>query len=76
MDEATYVAVTPKVLEELDLTQGALGEDLLAKDVGDFLDGNPLPGLIVVGSANVQVSPRSITSKGDATTQETYQTMP
>ena len=40
--EAGDVFVVAKVLEELDLAQGALGEDLLAKDVGDLFDGDRL----------------------------------
>jgi hypothetical protein len=46
-----YVSVSPEVLQELDLAQSALGENLLAKDIGDLLDGDPLVGLIVHGSA-------------------------
>lgn len=38
----SYVSVTPEVLKELDLAQGALGEDLLAEDIGDLLDGDAL----------------------------------
>jgi hypothetical protein len=33
------------MLEQLDLSQSALGEDLLAEDVGDFLDGDALASL-------------------------------
>lgn len=36
-----------EVLEQLDLAEGALGEDLLAEDVGDLLDGDALAGLVV-----------------------------
>ena len=38
---------TSKVLEQLDLAQGTLGEDLLAEDVGDLLDGHALARLVV-----------------------------
>jgi hypothetical protein len=43
--------VTPKVLQQFDFAQGTLSEDLLAEDIGDFLDGNALVGLVVNGSA-------------------------
>lgn len=38
-----------EVLEKLDLAQGALGENLLAKDIGNLLDGDALVGLVVHG---------------------------
>lgn len=38
-----------EVLKELDLTQGALGQDLLAEDIGDLLDGDTLVALVVNG---------------------------
>ena len=31
-----------EVLQELDLTQSPLRENLLAEDIGDFLDGYPV----------------------------------
>lgn len=40
-----------EVLEELDLTQGALGQDLLAEDIGDLLDGDALVALVVDSGA-------------------------
>jgi hypothetical protein len=40
-----------EVLEELDLTQGALGQDLLAEDIGDLLDGDTLVALVVDSGA-------------------------
>lgn len=40
-----------EVLKELDLTQGALGQDLLAEDIGDLLDGDALVALVVDSSA-------------------------
>jgi len=43
--------VAPKVLEQLDLAQGALGQDLLAEDIGDLLDGDALICLVVDGGA-------------------------
>ena len=39
------------MLEQLDFAQSALGEDLLAEDVGDLFDGDALAGLVVGGSA-------------------------
>lgn len=38
------------MLQEFDLAQGALGQDFLAEDIGDFLDGNTLVGLIINSS--------------------------
>lgn len=38
---------TSEVLQQLDLTQRALGEDLLAEDVGHLLDGHALACLVV-----------------------------
>jgi len=38
-----------EVLKQLDLTQGALGEDLFAEDICDFLYGDTLAGLVVDG---------------------------
>lgn len=42
--------MTAEVLEQLDLAQSALGENLLAEDIGDLLDGDALVGLVVHGS--------------------------
>ena len=39
------------MLEQLDLTQGALGQDLLAEDIGDLLDGDAFARLVVGGRA-------------------------
>lgn len=39
------------MLEELNLAQGALGQDLFAEDIGDLLDGDSLVRLSVYGSA-------------------------
>lgn len=43
----TYIAVAPEMLKQLDLPQRPLREDLLAEDIGDFLDRNTLTGLDV-----------------------------
>ena len=40
-----------EVLQQLDLAQGALGQDLLAEDIGDLLDGYTFTGLVVGSSA-------------------------
>lgn len=42
-----------EVLQELDLTQRPLGEDLLAEDICDLLDGDPLVGLVIHGCTAV-----------------------
>lgn len=52
----THIAVTPEVLQELDLAQRALGEDLLTEDIGDLLNGYALAGLVVRGGASSRVS--------------------
>lgn len=39
--------MTTEMLEKLDLSQGALGEDLLAEDICDFLDCYTFAGLVV-----------------------------
>ena len=38
---------TSEVLEQLDFTQGALGKNLLAEDIGDLFDGDALARLVV-----------------------------
>jgi hypothetical protein len=61
-----------EVLQQLDLTQRALGQDLLAEDVGHFLDGHALARL-VVGSCTagpLLASDMRLTAAGS------YQTMP
>lgn len=40
-----------EVLKELDLTQSALRQDLLAEDIGDLLDGDALVALVVDSGA-------------------------
>lgn len=46
---ATYVAVTPEMLEQLDFSQGTLGQDLLAEHIGHLFDGDTLTGLGIRG---------------------------
>lgn len=60
------------MLEELDLAQSSLGEDLLAEDIGDFLDRDTLTGLTVRGSTGRAVSARS----GSCLPTKTHQTIP
>jgi hypothetical protein len=38
-----------KVSQQLDLAQGALGQDLLAEDIGNLLDSDALVRLVVYG---------------------------
>lgn len=40
-----------EVLQQLDLTQSALGQDLLAENIGDFLDRDAFARLVVGGRA-------------------------
>jgi hypothetical protein len=46
-----YVAVSSKVLKELDFTQRAFRKDLLAEYIGDLFDGNALVRFVVHSSA-------------------------
>jgi hypothetical protein len=73
-----YVAVSPEVLEQLDLAQGALGQDLLAEDIGDLLDGNALVRLVVDGGAVGGGSRRQQSVRCETRGKEglLYQTMP
>ena len=43
-----------EVLKQLDLSQSALGQNLLAEDVGDLLDGDTLAGLGILGGTVVK----------------------
>lgn len=42
---STYVTVTPEMLQQFDLSQGPLGQDLLAEYIGDLLNGDAISGL-------------------------------
>lgn len=44
-----YISVSSEVLQELYLAQSPLGQDLLAENIGDLLDGDALVGLVVDG---------------------------
>jgi len=44
---------TSKVPKQLDLAQRALGQDLLAEDIGDLLDGHSFSRGIILGRAVV-----------------------
>lgn len=46
--------MTAEVLQQLDLAQGALGENLLAKNIGDLFDGDALVGLSVDSGAVIK----------------------
>ena len=46
-----WARLASKVLQQLDLAQGALGQDLLAEDIGDLLDGNAFARRVVGGRA-------------------------
>ena len=48
-ESRTHVAVAAEVLQQLDLAKGSLGQNLLAKNIGDLLDGDALVGLVVHG---------------------------
>jgi hypothetical protein len=39
--------VSAEVLQQFDLAQGALGQNLFAEDIGDFLDGDAFVCLVV-----------------------------
>jgi hypothetical protein len=41
--------MTAEMLKQLDLSEGTLGQNLLAEDIGHLLDGNAL-AVLVVGS--------------------------
>lgn len=41
--------MSSEMLQQLDLPQGALGQDLLAEDIGDLLDRDTLSCLVVAG---------------------------
>jgi hypothetical protein len=49
----TYITVSSEVLQKLDLSQGTLGQNLLAEDIGDLLDRNALIGL-AIGRSTVE----------------------
>lgn len=44
-------SLTSEVLQQLDFSERTLGQDLLAEDIGDLLDGNALLGLVVLRRA-------------------------
>lgn len=47
-----YVTMAAEVLEQLNFSQSTLCENLLAENIGDFLDGDALACLSVGRSAN------------------------
>ena len=53
----SYVAVPSKVLKQLYLSQSPLCQNFFAENIGDFLDGYPLTGLIIgSGTGAIHVS--------------------
>lgn len=55
-----YVTMATKVLQQFNLSQGSLGENLLAEDIGDFLDCYAFASLVVCCcTAITPVSPSS-----------------
>ena len=48
--------MTPEMLQQFDLSQGALSQDLLAEYIGDFLDGDAISGLRIGRRARNQRS--------------------
>jgi hypothetical protein len=50
--QAGDVSVATEMLQQLDLTQGALGQNLLGEDICDLLDSDTLASLVVGGSAD------------------------
>jgi hypothetical protein len=50
--QAGNVSVTTEVLQQLDLAQGALGQDLLGEDICDLFDSDAFASLVVGGSAD------------------------
>ena len=46
------IPMSPEVLEQLQFTQRPLRQNLLAEDIGDFLDGDALARLVVRGGAD------------------------
>lgn len=44
------------MLQQLDLSQSALGQNLLAEDVGDLFDSDAFAGLVVGGRTGGEVS--------------------
>lgn len=49
--QSSYIAMAPEVLKQLDLSQGALCENLLAEHIGHLLDGDTFSVLGVGGRA-------------------------
>lgn len=76
----THIAVASEVLKQLDFSQGALGQDLLAKNIGDLLDGDALTSLTIGSSANVirmkDVTLVKLLAVDDSDGGQTYQTIP
>lgn len=64
--------MSSEVLQKLDLSQRALGQNLLAEDIGDLLDRNTFTGLTIGrGTAEDRISVCH-----ERMEDVTYQTMP
>lgn len=60
-----YVAMATKVLQQFNLSQGSLGENLLAEDISDLLDCYAFACLVVCcRTAFTPVSPSSAFTSG------------
>lgn len=57
--------MSPEVLKELYFAQGTLGQNLLAEDIGDLLDGNAFIGLVIYRCAIKEDRPRVSVEKPD-----------
>lgn len=55
-----------EVLEQLDLSQSALGENLLAENVGDLLDGDALTSVSICRGADIVRTMSSIETIANA----------
>jgi hypothetical protein len=67
--------MTSKVLQQLNLAQGALSQDLLAEDIRDLLDCNAFVGLGINGGTAV-AAPVSAVRGRCSDGEITYHTIP
>lgn len=60
-----------EVLQELNLAQGALGENLFAEDIGHLFDGDAFVGLVVDSGTRTEERVRRLAGeRGDAASSE------
>jgi hypothetical protein len=50
----THIAVAAEVLKKLNLSQCPLGQNFLAEDIGNLLDGDALASMNIRGSTTVK----------------------